>query len=511
MSVKIQVRRGLDSQRQLVVLADGEPAFTIDTKKFYIGDGLTAGGIEITGSGSGGTVLQTASDTVEGIVLLTQAPAVAGIAVAVGDNDPRMTDARTPKAHVHAGVYEAANSNIQNHISNTTTNPHNVTASQIGAQPSLGFTPEDASKKNAVNGYAGLGSDGKILTSQLPLIAINDTFVVASQAAQTALTAEVGDVAVRTDLTKTFILKTSPATVFANWQELLTPAGSGSGSTTLAGLIDVSVGAPADQNLLIWSTGSSKWIAGTPASLPSVSEKSALAGTTGTPGAANKFVTDTDLRLTNARTPSVHSHVIGDISSFVLTTPLNGQALTYNSATGKWVNTAVAGGAASIATLTDALISSPSNGQVLTYNGTKWVNSAATGGSGSAITRYQAGLASNYVVADKTGVTVSIAAGTATFANPNGANVFSASVYFSVADIGSVTTIDINFQALLNGLNTSYTNVFIPQYQVFVDDLSTAGTTAYKSAVTANIKKGAGILTLIGVAAGNGYWINISL
>ena len=41
-----------------------------------------------------------------------------------------------------------------------------------------------------------------------------------------ALTAEIGDIAVRTDLNKSFILKTSPASTLANWQELLTPTDS---------------------------------------------------------------------------------------------------------------------------------------------------------------------------------------------------------------------------------------------------------------------------------------------
>jgi hypothetical protein len=53
---------------------------------------------------------------------------------------------------------------------------------------------------------------------------ITDTFVVSSQAAMLALTtAEKGDVAVRTDLSKTFILTASPYSTLGNWQELLTP------------------------------------------------------------------------------------------------------------------------------------------------------------------------------------------------------------------------------------------------------------------------------------------------
>ncbi|GAJ05167.1 unnamed protein product, partial [marine sediment metagenome] len=41
---------------------------------------------------------------------------------------------------------------------------------------------------------------------------------------------------------------------------------------------------------------------------PTAGEKSALGGTSGTPGAANKFVTDEDPRNTNARTPTSHDH-----------------------------------------------------------------------------------------------------------------------------------------------------------------------------------------------------------
>ncbi len=88
---------------------------------------------------------------------------------------------------------------------------------------SLGYTPENAANKNVASGYAGLDSNGKIFQSQLPSIAVTDTFVVTNQSQMLALTAEVGDVAVRTDLNKSFILKTAGAATLANWQELLTP------------------------------------------------------------------------------------------------------------------------------------------------------------------------------------------------------------------------------------------------------------------------------------------------
>ncbi|KAF2337222.1 beta strand repeat-containing protein [Flavobacterium daemonense] len=83
---------------------------------------------------------------------------------------------------------------------------------------------QDTAQKNTANGYAGLDASGKVFSNQLPALAISETFVVASQSAMLALSgAEQGDIAVRTDVNKTFILKQSPYSTLANWQELLTP------------------------------------------------------------------------------------------------------------------------------------------------------------------------------------------------------------------------------------------------------------------------------------------------
>ena len=82
-------------------------------------------------------------------------------------------------------------------------------------------------QKGAANGLASLDGTGKLPTSQLPGIAVHTTFVVASQAAMLAVSgADEGDLAVRTDLNKTFILTAVPASTLGNWQELLTPTDS---------------------------------------------------------------------------------------------------------------------------------------------------------------------------------------------------------------------------------------------------------------------------------------------
>lgn len=95
---------------------------------------------------------------------------------------------------------------------------------------SANFTPESLISKRyitnllgASNGIASLDASGKVPTAQLPAIALTDVYVVNSQAAQLALTAEEGDVAVRTDLNKSYIHNGGTAGTMADWQELLTP------------------------------------------------------------------------------------------------------------------------------------------------------------------------------------------------------------------------------------------------------------------------------------------------
>ncbi|MCP1540040.1 pyocin knob domain-containing protein [Methylorubrum extorquens] len=76
---------------------------------------------------------------------------------------------------------------------------------------------------NAAGQLPVLGADGKLDASTIPAVAITDTFPVATQAAMLALDAERGDIAIRSDLNRCFILQREPATTLANWKELLTP------------------------------------------------------------------------------------------------------------------------------------------------------------------------------------------------------------------------------------------------------------------------------------------------
>lgn len=68
--------------------------------------------------------------------------------------------------------------------------------------------------------------------------------VVATQAAMLALTAQPGDVAIRTDNSKTYILSAEPASTLANWLEIVAPGAVSSvaGKTGVVSLVKADVG-----------------------------------------------------------------------------------------------------------------------------------------------------------------------------------------------------------------------------------------------------------------------------
>ena len=74
-----------------------------------------------------------------------------------------------------------------------------------------------------VEGVATLDGSGKVPVEQLPAIAITETFEVASQAGMLALNAEKGDIAIRSDLNRSFVLASNSPGTLADWKELKTP------------------------------------------------------------------------------------------------------------------------------------------------------------------------------------------------------------------------------------------------------------------------------------------------
>ncbi len=99
------------------------------------------------------------------------------------------------------------------HIATTTGNPHQVTKEEVG----LGLVP-NVDCTNASNITTGM-----LPSSVLPPVAITSTHVITSEVEMLALTVQEGDVAVRTDLNRSYINSTGDNLSMADWQELLTP------------------------------------------------------------------------------------------------------------------------------------------------------------------------------------------------------------------------------------------------------------------------------------------------
>lgn len=89
----------------------------------------------------------------------------------------------------------------------------------------LGSADANAAKSSlglATVATSGSAADltGTLGTAQLPPLAINEVFAPANQAAMLALTAQRGDIAIRQDTGKTFVLATDSPGTLADWKQV---------------------------------------------------------------------------------------------------------------------------------------------------------------------------------------------------------------------------------------------------------------------------------------------------
>jgi len=99
----------------------------------------------------------------------------------------------------------------------------------------------DKTSLGAVNGVASLDASGKVPSSQIPSLSISTVEVVSSESAMLGLTtAVVGSTVVRDDVSKTFILRATPASVLSNWVQVLSPNSGVESVNTKQGAITLS-------------------------------------------------------------------------------------------------------------------------------------------------------------------------------------------------------------------------------------------------------------------------------
>lgn len=235
-SCTYSVENGVDFEVRVGVVTDGSP----DTISRGTIEDSSNGGADVNW-GSGTKIIRQHLSAAEADAMLTSADLgvsvqayeannalIANITYETLDSNGDVGTGSAQLAsgdHNHSGVYEPVNANILR-----------------------------TTDKAVANGLATLGADSKIPSSQLPSIAITDTWPVVSEVAQLALTVQKGDIAVRSDEKKTYIALNATNASMSDWQILDTPTDAvttvnGQAGTVVLDAADVGA-EPADGTIL---------------------------------------------------------------------------------------------------------------------------------------------------------------------------------------------------------------------------------------------------------------------
>ncbi len=124
---------------------------------------------------------------------------------------------------VTAGTYTKLTVNAKGIVTSAT----QITSADVPTLPTSKISGLGTAATKNVGTASGnvveVNSSGKIDESLLPAIAITEVYEVANQTAMLALSAQTGDIAIRSDENKSYILSQSPAATLSNWKLLRTP------------------------------------------------------------------------------------------------------------------------------------------------------------------------------------------------------------------------------------------------------------------------------------------------
>lgn len=265
----------------------------------------------ITNAGAIGSTTNLPIITTTGGVLTTGSFGTGANTFCVG-NDSRLSDARTPTAHA---------------------------ASHLGGSDSLGLGTAAFKAAGSANGVAELDATGKVPSAQLPSFV--DDVVESADFASLPVTGESGKIYVTLDTNKTYRWSGSAyAEISASLAlgETSTTAYRGDRGATayshaiatgnahnltasdIVGIINAGASLIDDDNIAssiardsevtnaISTHAGNATAHHSNANDPTSGQKAALAGTSGTVSDSNRYVTNADSRMTDARTPLSHAH-----------------------------------------------------------------------------------------------------------------------------------------------------------------------------------------------------------
>lgn len=203
MAQQIQVKRGNNANISSLSLVAGEPAFVLDTGKLYIGNGTD----KVLINPDQGTVsnASTANKLKTARTITVAGDATGSVSF---DGSSNVTLTITEKDNgVTAGTYPKVTVNSKGEVTSGTS----LSATDIPTLTLSKISDTGTSASKNVGTSSGnvpiLDTNGKLDVNILPALALTNTNVVASETAMLALTAEIGDLAVRTDLKKNICIK----------------------------------------------------------------------------------------------------------------------------------------------------------------------------------------------------------------------------------------------------------------------------------------------------------------
>ena len=214
----IQIKRGLQENVNGLSLAEGEFAVALDTGNVYIG------------TSSGVTHVNPKGGTADTAVKLATARAFSisgdGTAAAVnfdGTAAVNLVLALAKQSGLTAGTYSKVTVNAKGLV----TAGAALAASDLPTIPTSKISGLGSAASKTAGTASGnvpvLDSSGKLPTGVIPSLAIMDVYEAKDEAAMLALSCQKGDICIRTDEAKTYILAADGAATLANWKWLQTP------------------------------------------------------------------------------------------------------------------------------------------------------------------------------------------------------------------------------------------------------------------------------------------------